>query len=908
MNSTQRHIIQTVYDKTGLAQFKKDMTSAQRTSGAFGTKIAKDAQFAGIGIKKSFDKAGDVITKKTATFVKGGKQMKVAWSESAKGAQALGVSVGKTGGAMSNMNAVLGKAMKRALIVAPVWLAIRSAMMLVIRTIRETIKAYVDLDDGLSRIRTVMHGTKKDIETDMVAIEDQIVEASLNSRIAMKDLAEGFYFLKTAGLTTQESMEAFEATMNLAIGTTNSMGESARAVAGIYNTMGKYIGINLTAHQKFQHIADVLAYTYSTQDVQLSELIQSYTKMAPYVTGLSDSFLELTTMLGFLNTRLLRGGRTGRLTGRAILQLTKNSEKLSKIFDITFDPDKPIDLLDTIGKIQKRMGKTGKITAEQGQIIQEVFATRGGVAIRLLIEHFDELEEQIEEASEASEGFAKAMKDIRMGTIAGQMERLKNVQAVLVLEFTKGYLGTAKLATSLGMLVDMLAESKEWALKAGLAFGFFARNIYELAKLGGVLKMTGAPDFVSWNELADAVEKSTKSEEDRAIKIGKLRTKELKINELIFKARLKGHEKELELLEKVKNKNEKTINKLLPLQSKLQKAEQKKFDLQEDYQQATLTWADEESEKTRHQISLMKIRGAISLEMAKYELQRLEQSLTGEKTAKEELEIKKAINKVTEEKVKLESQVSDKYLENTLSLLKIIGATELDLLNVREQYFLQLQEQNKGIGYHSQLLDIQLQKQLAIQNVIKQTRDLQLSAMEKYIKATEEERKVMKEVFELMRLSPKVLQIEIQRASKPVQDMFMTMQNIFDPKQYRAGLEGIMRDLGLSVSYAMRDIGRDIAGRYGATREVERYEGFTGMPYKTREPMIPGIKAPEINIVPTATFGNILISLPKLTLDKLGEEAGNELKNKIMGDPDVIRWIENISEGIFWTTKDKGIM
>ena len=243
MDIRQRHIIQTVFDKTGLEQYTKYLKKASKTTArVFGNKIPKDAKYAGTAIRKSFNKAGEVVTKRVSTFVKEGTQMKVAWSQSAKGAKFLGVSVSKVSGAMGKFNAILGKAVTRALVVAPVWLAIRSSMMLMLSTIRETVQAYIDLDDGMARIKTVMHGTRLAIEGEMIAIRRQIIEMALKSRISLKNLTEGFYFLKTANLNATEAMSAFAPTVDLAIGTMNSMGESARAVAGVYNTMGKYIG------------------------------------------------------------------------------------------------------------------------------------------------------------------------------------------------------------------------------------------------------------------------------------------------------------------------------------------------------------------------------------------------------------------------------------------------------------------------------------------------------------------------------------------------------------------------------------------------------------------------------------------------------------------------------------------
>ena len=253
----------------------------------------------------------------------------------------------KAGKSTQGFNDILAKASKRALLVAPIWMLIRSVMMGFIRTITDMIKANLDLEEGLARIQTVLHGTSTQVEAYLIAIKRQIVDMAMTTRVSIKELAEAFYFLQTANLSAEEAMAGFLPTVNAMVGTGNSAKDTARAMAGAYNTMGKYLDENMTIVEKFTHISDVLTYTYATQDVQLSELIQSYTKLAPYLSGLTDEFGDIVTMLGFLNTRLLRAGRTGRLTGRAILQLTKNAEKLASILGITFDPKDQINFLDT---------------------------------------------------------------------------------------------------------------------------------------------------------------------------------------------------------------------------------------------------------------------------------------------------------------------------------------------------------------------------------------------------------------------------------------------------------------------------------------------------------------------------------------------------------------------------------
>ncbi len=856
---TQRHIIQTVYDRTGLSQFKQDMLKAQKVSGAFGTKIAKDAQFAGIGIKKSFDKAGNVIIKKTATFVKGGKQMKVAWQESAKGAQALGVSVTKTGGAMGKFNAVIGKAISRALVVAPVWLALRSAMMLVIRTIRDMIKAYVDLDEGLARIRTVMHGTTEDINAEMTSMKRQILDMAVDSRVSIKELAEVMYFLKTASLTAEQAMSAFEHTVDAMTGTGVGAKEMARAVAGVFNTMGKYITDATTDAEKFQKIADVLTYTFTRQDVEMGELIAGYTKLAPFLSGLEDSFTDIVTILGFLNTRMLRAGRTGRLTGRAILQITKNASKLASIFGIAFDPDKPINLLKTIEAINKAMKDTEKITFEQSEALRKVFATRGAVAIKLLITVVDELKEEIKLAGIEAEGFAEKIAEIKMGTIPAQAQRMKNIFAVLFEEFVSGYYGAGNLADALTLVNDSFESMREdiqttgewlgWVTQQGSKFIIMLEQINKVQQRGGLLSQylpTGASALLNAKELYQIFK-------DMGL--------------LKFQSFEEYKETQQKITEEAK---------------KEEKVREKIKDLEEETNKVEINRLAVEKETTRHQIALLKVRGASALDIAKYNLRTLE-SIRDMITEEEyNLELLKRQNKVIQEQALYRKQLIDKLEKTGATILKITGASELKILNILEQQLKARQSQYQPIAYANELLDIQLRKEIAIQNVIKQTSDLQLSAMERYIKATEEERRTMKKVYDLMRFSPEVLKIEIQKASKPVQDMFMTMKNVFDPKQYRAGIEGIMRDLGLFFEEIA--LKQDITRRFGAKMGIERTEPFTGTPYKTR---IPITEVPSIeNLQLRTDIGNINISIRQ-------ELKKGEIKEEI-----VTRTVEDIAEAI----------
>jgi TP901 family phage tail tape measure protein len=900
---TQRHIIQTVYDRTGLAQFKRDMQRAQRVSGQFGTKIAKDAQFAGIGIKKSFDKAGNVITKKTATFVKGGKQMKVAWQEGAKGAQALGVSVTKTGGAMGQFNTIIGKAIKRALVVAPVWLAIRSAMMLVIRTTREMIKAYIDLDEGLARIRTVMHGTAEDINTEMIAIKRQILDTAVDSRISIKDLAEVMYFLKTASLTAEQSMSAFEHTVNAMTGTGVGAKEMARAVAGVFNTMGKYIDDASSDAEKFQKIADVLTYTFTRQDVEMKELIAGYTKLAPFLSGLDDSFTDIVTTLGFLNTRLLRAGRTGRLTGRAILQITKNASKLASIFGITFDPDKPINFLKTIGAISKALKNTGKITFEQSEAIRQIFATRAGVAVKLLISHFEELEEVIKLAGVEAEGFAEKIAEIKMGTISAQAQRMKNIFAVLFEEFVSGYYGAGNLADALTLINDSFISMREPIRTTGEWLGWFTTQtskvaiaLAELSQLGR--KAPGALKFIPGTTLL-------------------LNAKELfKIYKEMGLLEFQSFEKYRENQEKLRKEAEKEGI----IRDKIKT-------LEEETSQIEINRLAVEKETVKHQIALLKARGASVLDIAKYNLQSLKSMRDMVTEEDYELELLKRENVVIQEQLKYRQQLVDKFEKAEINILKQIGTSELQILDIQERQLKVRQSQYQPIAYANELLDIQLKKEIALQNQTTKRKQLYESLLERMISMTEEERELTEEVitgllpftgktlghmFERLTTEEKEFAWENRKAlgftKEQITSLTEAMVKLRDiPKnllkriwgaieeQPEMQIQSIRAVSAIIENLQIKSAGGFTIGEVGRVRgEGGEWESVTGRVPITKVPTT------ELNIAPS--FGGITINLPRETLDKTVEISGKKLTEILRENPEFAKLFSNK----FWAENSKG--
>ena len=511
---------------------------------------------------------------------------------------------------------MMGSLAKRALMVIPIWLLLRSVYMGVIRTITSMVQEYIELDDALARIQTVVHGTTQEIASDMARIKTLIKDVAVKTRVPLKELAETFYFLRTSSLTTAEAMSAFEHTVDAMTGTGIKGKEMARAVAGVYNTMGKYILEGASASEKFQRITDVLTYTYATQDVQMDELVQGYTKLAPYISGLSDSFTDLVTIIGFLNTRMLRAGRTGRLTGRTILQISKNADKLASIFGITFDPNQPVNFLNTMEQINRTMKTQGKLTFEQSQALQQIFATRGAVAPRLILESFEGLREDIERANQEIEGFTKRIAELKMDTIRGQTERMSNIMKILFEDFVTATQGTGDFVEALTQLADALEATRKNARGVGDILGWIGYNLGQL----GVQIEAG---LKGWKEPGIAYKTPTQYIED------------------LVKAEQK-------------------------LRENRKKQEIERVSLQEDEQERQdnlLAREKLKEEELKNEIALMKILGATQVEIARFRLESLEMEQAFMTDADYRIQRQIRLNALIQEEVKRKEEVR-KVMQN----------------------------------------------------------------------------------------------------------------------------------------------------------------------------------------------------------------------------------------------------
>jgi len=361
------------------------------------------------------------------------------------------------------MGSSMGKTMSRVMLWAPLWMIAYGALRMVQNAISNVGKVYAELSNEMGHVMSVT----RTMGESQVAVHDSMRTAVINyakeSRESFSDIAKVLYHLGSAGLNVQEQLSGFQAVVELNTATLGKMDQTARLVAGAYNVFGKSMGENQTISEKFVEISDILAYTYSTQQVELTEISAAFGYVASAAGILDINLMSLIGTIGFLNTQMLKGSKAGTSLLNAFLKMAQKTDILKEKFGIVFDPSEPLDFNATMQKLHESLGQT-EMSARTLRDLFGVFGIRGGRAIATILNDWNEWQDAIGATESTYEDFAKTMADTMEKTLPGAWAKYTNeIKAGMQEAFsTQGDWFTAHLTMATALKKEARDLKKEW--------------------------------------------------------------------------------------------------------------------------------------------------------------------------------------------------------------------------------------------------------------------------------------------------------------------------------------------------------------------------------------------------------------------------------------------------------------
>lgn len=276
---------------------------------------------------------------------------------------------------------------------------------------------------GMSAIRSIFIQAKDSIVSFEAQMSSLLAISGANSKQfkALRDdaLRLGAATTKTArevgalqteyaklGYSTQEILEATEATIMLAEATKEDVATSAETAGGVVRALGKDAAYT-------QHIVDIMASSFTSSALNLERFTESVKYTAPNARAASVSIENLTGMLSVLADNLIRGSMAGRAMRRILLEIDKTG--------------KPV------GERLRELAEKGITLADA----EDEVGFHAQTALLILANNVDKIDE-LTKQYENSAGAAREMARIQRDNIAGATELATSAWNGFIIALTEG--------------------------------------------------------------------------------------------------------------------------------------------------------------------------------------------------------------------------------------------------------------------------------------------------------------------------------------------------------------------------------------------------------------------------------------------------------------------------------------
>lgn len=286
----------------------------------------------------------------------------------------------------------------------------------IIRALKSTVNIAADFESQMSAVKAITGASAAEFER----LEADAIRLGGATIFTAKEVAQLQTEYAKLGFSTEEILNATEATLALAAATDSDLADSA-AVAG--NVLRAF---QLDASETVR-VVDVMAASFTSSALNLSNFTEAMKFVAPIAKAANIDLETTTALLAKLADNGLKGSIAGTALKRMLSQLSDSASDLTA--EIGFTVKSTEDLSRAFKILATRNIDLSKAT----QLADE----RSKAALLTFAHQYDKVEALADQYKKAS-GNAKEMADIRMDTLSGSIAILQSNVEGFILEIDKG--------------------------------------------------------------------------------------------------------------------------------------------------------------------------------------------------------------------------------------------------------------------------------------------------------------------------------------------------------------------------------------------------------------------------------------------------------------------------------------
>lgn len=344
-------------------------------------------------------------------------------------------SVAKTGATTQKVTSDMGNQFKNLGVQIASAFGVTMGISALVMAIKGAVTTAMNFEAQMSKVRAVTNATASDMDK-LTTSAKALGSSTKFTATEVGQLQEEFGKL---GFTTQEILDATEATLSLASAAGTTLPEAAM-VAG--STLR---GFGLDAKEAGR-VTDVMALSFSKSALDIEDFRESMKLVAPLAKAANISLETSTAVLGRLSDAGLKGSIAGTAVKNLFSQLTSPTSDLAK--ELGFTVKNSQDLYRAFGILAKGNIDLAKAT--------ELTDERSKAAFLTMLNGVKQTEE-LDMALQGAAGSAKQMADIMEDNLLGDITQLTSAWEGLILAVSE----TEGLRTATQFLTDWLNTTKK---------------------------------------------------------------------------------------------------------------------------------------------------------------------------------------------------------------------------------------------------------------------------------------------------------------------------------------------------------------------------------------------------------------------------------------------------------------
>ena len=292
---------------------------------------------------------------------------------------------------------------------------------------RQMIQVGKDFENAMAKVQAVSNATQEEFKK----MQDEAQRLGSTTRYTATEAAQALENLTRNGMSAANATKALSSVLQLAQANSISLAEAADIVT---NTMNMF---NLSVSQAGR-VNDVLSATASHAATDITSLYEAMTNAAPAANVLGFSIEEVSSAIGALAQRGVKGAEAGTKL-RIAFQKMADPKVIAKMKEQGIEIDettmKSEGLLKTVQKLAKAnlsLGQLGKI-----------FDAKSAMAIQQLISGLDDLEMMLGVTANAA-GETARMFNQSVGSVQAELDSLKSMYEGLLISMSQKTSGVVK--------------------------------------------------------------------------------------------------------------------------------------------------------------------------------------------------------------------------------------------------------------------------------------------------------------------------------------------------------------------------------------------------------------------------------------------------------------------------------